>query len=190
MRPELHAFSRIEHAGAAAATPATLVASIGVGVDIDRRRGLHRRTGSRIGDVAGQSRNRRRRRWIRNQSDGSADADVATRAIPGGSGCQRSRRDDVARPSFADKRSQLVVVVALPAPANVVALKDEHVAIEEPAAARRSIVVVTQYVHLGNGRHVQIKNRRRGRRRRRELLLDVQFVQQLGRGRGLRATSS
>jgi len=129
MHPELHAFSRVEHAGTSS-TPATLVASVGIGVDIDRRC-----TGSRVGDVAGQFRS-----WARNQPGGSADANVATRAIPGRSGCQRPRRD-IAHPPFAGQRSKLVVI-ALSA-ANV-AHKDERVAIEE-SAGRRS----RQHVDLG-----------------------------------------
>jgi len=134
MHPELHAFSCVEYAGTSS-TPAALVASVDVGVDVDRRCSLRRCTGSGVGDVAGQFRS-----WTRSQPGGSADANVATRAIPGRSGCQRSRRD-IAHPPFAGERSKLIVI-ALPA-ANV-ALKDERVAIEE-SAARRS----RQHVDLG-----------------------------------------
>lgn len=129
MRSELHAFSRVEHAG----TPTTPAVVVGVGVDIDHRCSVHRRIGSRIGNVASQLWSR-----ARSQSDGSADANVATRAIPGGFRCQRSRRA-VAHPPFADERSKLIVVT-LPN----VTFKDECVAIEE-FATRRS----RQHVHLG-----------------------------------------
>lgn len=129
MHPELHAFPRVEHAGIAA-TPATVVGSVGVGigVNIDRRRGVHRRPGTRAGDpdVAGQCRGGRG--W--SQPDGSADADVATRAIPGGSRCQRSRRD-VAHPSLTDERSKLLVV-ALAHVADAI----ERLSIEESATRR------------------------------------------------------
>lgn len=121
MHPELLAFPRVEYAGTAA-TPAAVVGSVSFGVDIDRRRGIRRRTDARVGDVSGQSRNR-------SQPDGSADADVATRAIPGGSRCQRPRRD-VAHSSLADERSELVVVAL--AAAHVV-VENECVSIEESA---------------------------------------------------------
>lgn len=134
MHTELHTIPRVEHAGITA-TPATVVGSIGVGVsvDIDRRRGVHQCTGARVGDVTGQSRGRG---W--SQSDGSADADVATRAIPGGSGCQRSRRD-VAHPSLTDERSELVVVALAH-----VTVENERVSIEESATRRGC-----QHVNLG-----------------------------------------
>lgn len=128
MHPKLHTFPRIQYAGTAA-TAATVVGSLSI--DIDRRRGVRRRTDARASDVAGQSRD-----W--NQSDGSADANVATRAISGGSRCQRSRRD-VAYPSLADERPEFVVVAL----AHVV-VENERVSIEE-FAARGS----RQHVNLG-----------------------------------------
>lgn len=94
MHSELHAFPRVEHAGIAA-TPAAVVGSVSIGLDIDRRRGVRWHTGARAGDVSGQSRDR-------SQPDGSADADVATRAISGRSRRQRSRRD-VAHPSLTNE---------------------------------------------------------------------------------------
>lgn len=129
MCSELHSFPRVEHAGTAAA-PAVVVGS--VGVDIDRRRSVRRHVGAGDGDVAGQSR--------RCQPDGSADADVATRAIPRGPGRQRSRRD-VAHPPLADDRSELVVVVF---PTSRVVDENERVPIEESAARRGR-----QHVDLG-----------------------------------------
>lgn len=137
MHPELLAFPRVEYAGTAA-TSSTVVGRVDFGVDVDRRRGVRRHTGARVCDVSGQS-------WNRSQPDRSADADVATRAIPGGFGCQRSRRD-VAHSSLADERSELVVVALAAA---YVVVENECVSIKE-FAGRRS----RQHVYLGNGWHV------------------------------------
>jgi len=143
MYPELLAFPRVEHAGTAA-TSAAVVGSVGFSVDIDRRRGVRRRTGARIGDVSGQSRDR-------SQPDGSTDADVATRAIPGGFGCQRSRRN-VARSSLADERPKLVIVAL--AAAHVI-VENECISIEE-SAARRS----RQHIYLGYVKHFSLLYRK------------------------------
>lgn len=132
MHPELYTFPRVEHAGIAA-TPATVIGSVSVSVDIDRRRGVRRRIGARVDDVAGQSWDR-----DRSQPDGPTDADVATRAIPGGSRCQRSRRD-VAHPTLADERSKLVVLALA-----YVTVEIERVSIEESATRRGR-----QHVNLG-----------------------------------------
>lgn len=132
MYPELLAFPRVEHAGTAT-TPAAVVGSVGFGVDIDRRRSVRRRTSARACDVSGQSRDR-------SQPDGSTDADVATRAIPRGFGCQRSRRN-ITHSSLADERPKLVIVAL--AAAHVI-VENECISIEE-SAARRS----RQHVYVG-----------------------------------------
>lgn len=118
MYPELHTYPRIEYAGTAA-TSATIVGS--VNVNIDRRRGVRRRSVARAGDVTGQSRD-----W--SQPDGSADADVETCAISGRSRCQRSQRD-VAHPSLTNQRPEFVIVAFAH-----VAVENERVTIKKSAA--------------------------------------------------------
>lgn len=120
MHPELHTYSRIKHAGTAA-TSATIVRSISINVNIDCWRSVGRCTIARTGDVTDQSRD-----W--SQPDGSANADVETRAIPGGSRCQRSQCD-VAHPSLADKRSEFLIVALAH-----VAVESKRVTIKESSA--------------------------------------------------------
>lgn len=121
MRPELHAFPCVKHARITA-TPATVVGSVDLSLDIDRWRSVPERIGARADNVTGKLRDR-------SQSDGSTDADVATRAIPRGSRCQRSRRD-VAHPSLVDERTELVVIAF---PTTDVPLENECISIKESA---------------------------------------------------------